>query len=229
MPYPHSFADGIQPLAFRDPFDMSVASIPESGATLADSDLDDSSFDAALREAAAEAVAADAAAGTGDVPRQCGVCDASAARIAVLAPCAHPLCSACLTSALNIVGEKDMRCAVCSAPVDDFRLHTFGPALSDARPALVTSTPPAPKRTGLLPSAFDGKQASPEFSVPVPAAFGGLFDQVQDVSSPPRRVPSIIPNENIVLRIDNVPWVSLQSSRIIFMFTDDRGRTSRRR
>ncbi|KAG5653732.1 hypothetical protein H0H81_010989 [Sphagnurus paluster] len=56
-------------------------------------------------------------------PTGCSVCLATSPRtLAVLIPCAHPLCSACLTSALNIVGEKDMECAVCRGKVDDFRL-----------------------------------------------------------------------------------------------------------
>lgn len=42
--------------------------------------------------------------------------------LAILKPCDHPLCSSCLTSALNIVGEKDMECAVCKRSVEDFKL-----------------------------------------------------------------------------------------------------------
>ncbi|RDB30252.1 hypothetical protein Hypma_007304 [Hypsizygus marmoreus] len=53
----------------------------------------------------------------------CSVCLAPHPRtLAVLVPCGHPLCSACLTSALNIVGEKDMECAVCRGKVADFKL-----------------------------------------------------------------------------------------------------------
>lgn len=53
----------------------------------------------------------------------CSVCLAqSAPSLAILKPCGHPLCSACLTSALNIVGEKDMECAVCKQGVQDFKL-----------------------------------------------------------------------------------------------------------
>ncbi|KAF8067678.1 hypothetical protein FPV67DRAFT_1149641 [Lyophyllum atratum] len=58
-------------------------------------------------------------------PPQCGcsVClDVHPRTLAVLVPCGHPLCSGCLTSALNIVGEKDMECAVCRGKVADFRL-----------------------------------------------------------------------------------------------------------
>ena len=56
----------------------------------------------------------------------CSVCGMSKGSIAVLEPCSHPLCSACLTSALNIVGEKDMQCAVCKGKVDDFKIHKPG-------------------------------------------------------------------------------------------------------
>ncbi|KAG6844811.1 hypothetical protein H0H87_003477 [Tephrocybe sp. NHM501043] len=56
-------------------------------------------------------------------PSGCSVCLALSPRtLAILAPCSHPLCSACLTSALNIVGEKDMECAVCRGKVADFKL-----------------------------------------------------------------------------------------------------------
>ena len=34
----------------------------------------------------------------------------------------QPLCSACLTSASNVVGEKDMQCAVCKQSVANFKL-----------------------------------------------------------------------------------------------------------
>lgn len=58
-------------------------------------------------------------------PSDCSVCLAvRPSTLAVLQPCGHPLCSACLTSALNIVGEKDMECAVCNQGVLDFRLVT---------------------------------------------------------------------------------------------------------
>ena len=56
-------------------------------------------------------------------PSDCSVCLASRpSSLAILQPCKHPLCSACLTSALNIVGEKDMQCAVCKQSVADFKL-----------------------------------------------------------------------------------------------------------
>ncbi|PFH46736.1 hypothetical protein AMATHDRAFT_7452 [Amanita thiersii Skay4041] len=59
------------------------------------------------------------------VPSECSVCLVKRPRtLAILMPCRHPLCSACLTSALNIVGEKDMECAVCKLGVDDFCLIT---------------------------------------------------------------------------------------------------------
>ncbi|KAG7446812.1 uncharacterized protein BT62DRAFT_1075568 [Guyanagaster necrorhizus] len=56
-------------------------------------------------------------------PVSCSVCSRhNPPRLAILVPCNHPLCSACLTSALNIVGEKDMECAVCKNSVEDFKL-----------------------------------------------------------------------------------------------------------
>ncbi len=63
-------------------------------------------------------------------PVSCSVCSRhNPPRLAILVPCNHPLCSACLTSALNIVGEKDMECAVCKNSVEDFKLISgSGPA-----------------------------------------------------------------------------------------------------
>jgi len=56
-------------------------------------------------------------------PTDCSVCLVSyPSTLAVLQPCRHPLCRSCLTSALNIVGEKDMECAVCKQSVADFNL-----------------------------------------------------------------------------------------------------------
>ncbi|KAF8804517.1 hypothetical protein BYT27DRAFT_7225225 [Phlegmacium glaucopus] len=56
-------------------------------------------------------------------PSDCSVCLAPRpSTLAILQPCKHPLCSGCLTSALNIVGEKDMQCAVCKQSVADFKL-----------------------------------------------------------------------------------------------------------
>ena len=64
-------------------------------------------------------------------PSDCSVCLASRpSSLAILQPCKHPLCSACLTSALNIVGEKDMQCAVCKQSVADFKL-VIGPSKGD--------------------------------------------------------------------------------------------------
>ncbi|KAI6134786.1 hypothetical protein EV401DRAFT_1882536 [Pisolithus croceorrhizus] len=44
----------------------------------------------------------------------CLVCGRPGGRLVVIEPCKHPHCNACFTSALNIVGEKDMECAVLS-------------------------------------------------------------------------------------------------------------------
>ncbi|KAF9254888.1 hypothetical protein L218DRAFT_1009168 [Marasmius fiardii PR-910] len=69
-------------------------------------------------------------------PNSCAVCSRSnLTRLAILSPCGHPLCSSCLTSALNIVGEKDMECASCKKEVVDFKLIT-----SDTASAANTSS-----------------------------------------------------------------------------------------
>jgi hypothetical protein len=193
MPYAQSFS-AVQPLKFTDPFDISLESIAEVGpGPFEHADIDGVSFDAAI-DATRDAA-----------PRTCSVCDNATNRLAVLKPCSHPLCSTCLTGALNIVGEKDMRCSVCNHAVDDFKLETFAGGIG-ASPTAATSTPPSARRTGLLPSAFD---QSLDASFGAPAAPFSLFDGVQAASSPVgvRQMMNMAPGENIVLRIDNVPWV----------------------
>lgn len=67
-------------------------------------------------------------------PKDCSVCLASSpSKLAILQPCGHPLCSVCLTSALNIVGEKDMECAVCKQSVADFKLMMISKSDSNPR------------------------------------------------------------------------------------------------
>ncbi|KAG9218298.1 hypothetical protein CCMSSC00406_0009890 [Pleurotus cornucopiae] len=62
--------------------------------------------------------------------------------LAILSPCSHPLCSACLTSALNIVGEKDMECAVCKKAVSSFKLVNIATELNTSPP--IASPSPSP-------------------------------------------------------------------------------------
>nr|ATV82108.1 putative zinc finger protein [Strobilurus tenacellus] len=149
-------------------------------------------------------------------PVACSVCSRqNPPRLAILVPCKHPLCSACLTSALNIVGEKDMECAVCKQSVEDFKLVSGAP-------------PKAKKSASNRPASDDGPTAKgksfldPLFSSPG-SATGGLesafeFERGDSIfshselraSTPPprsqRRTSSRASQENTVLRIDNVPW-----------------------
>ncbi|KAH9922550.1 hypothetical protein B0H21DRAFT_766100 [Amylocystis lapponica] len=115
----------------------------------------------------------------------CSVCGSTGGSLAVLEPCAHPLCSACLTSALNIVGEKDMECAVCKAKVDDFKLHKM----------------PVPDAAKTMPSREERSFAE-EFDSGIallPSAF-----EAEGASTPVARRAA--DDERVVLRIDNVPW-----------------------
>ena len=109
----------------------------------------------------------------------CSVCGRLTGSRAVLKPCEHPLCSACLTSALNIVGEKDMECSVCRGRVADFVL-VDGDSTS--------STAEGEKKTKEEPKEF--------------------FDHVQARSSPPPITRSNKSKQvsSTILRIDNVPW-----------------------
>lgn len=156
-------------------------------------------------------------------PKTCSVCSrTNPTRLAILSPCHHPLCSACLTSALNIVGEKDMECAVCKKSVDDFKLISLQPTLDNVsneggkRNAKRTSTP---NGTTDDSSKSDHYFADPTFSSP--GSNGGGLDSAFELlgpfgtgsilsSTPPRRTATVTLEplkEAIVLRIDNVPWV----------------------
>jgi len=96
-------------------------------------------------------------------PTDCSVCLASnPSSLAVLQPCKHPLCSACLTSALNIVGEKDMECAVCKQSVADFKLVMGS---SKGEKSISGSSPASPsgthtKRVDDIPQAFESQSFS---------------------------------------------------------------------
>ncbi|KIM85757.1 hypothetical protein PILCRDRAFT_816965 [Piloderma croceum F 1598] len=121
----------------------------------------------------------------------CSVCGTSnPLPKAILIPCSHPLCSACLTSALNIVGEKDMECFVCKGGVRDFRLVGGGAG---------AGVEGEQKREEGQKDGGDGMEGSFEF-----------FEDVRARSSPPPVKPNVSGStkltENVVLRIDNVPW-----------------------
>ncbi|KAI0264752.1 hypothetical protein BC834DRAFT_882434 [Gloeopeniophorella convolvens] len=124
----------------------------------------------------------------------CSVCGSLGPSLAELEPCAHTLCSACLTSALNIVGEKDMECAVCKTGVANFHLKNTGSKVSGVPTA---GTP----RIRLPPATLDGfgnDNLVNEFN----------FFDLQGSSTPNRsdRLHILRDDESPVLRIDNVPW-----------------------
>lgn len=107
------------------------------------------------------------------------------------------MCSACLTSALNIVGEKDMECAVCKTGVANFHLRNTTSKGS--------SVPSAGAPRGcLMPEAFDGSNKENLVN-------DFHFFDLQGSSTPNRseRNHPLREGELPVLRIDNVPWVRI--------------------
>ena len=146
----------------------------------------------------------------------CSVCGLVKGSLAVLKPCSHPLCSTCLTSALNIVGEKDMECAMCHAKVDDFTL------CKDSPDASVTTTAESKLQRiveeyaeiefdsgiGLLPSNFSGREIGDINLFDDDEIF---MDRAQGASTPVvgsnASFTSTRTTDRVVLRIDNVPWV----------------------
>lgn len=147
----------------------------------------------------------------------CSICGLAKGSIAILKPCSHPLCSTCLTSALNIVGEKDMECAMCHAKVDDFTLCKGG---TDSSPSMSSDTKlqriieecseieEFDSGIGLLPSAFNVKDIGDIGFFDDDEIF---MDHAQGSSTPiassQASFSSIRQYERVVLRIDNVPWV----------------------
>ncbi len=151
-------------------------------------------------------------------PCTCSVCGLAKGSLAILKPCAHPLCSACLTSALNIVGEKDMECAMCHMKVDDFSLckaslDTGASMSSESKLQQIieecSEIEEFDSGIGLLPSAFGGRNGD---DLGLFDDDDGFMDRVQGASTPVREhhAPgrnNARPSERVVLRIDNVPWV----------------------
>lgn len=139
-----------------------------------------------------------------DPSPSCSVCGAHKGSLAILAPCTHPLCSGCLTSALNIVGEKDMECAVCKAKVIDFKLQKMGDVSPVQSDNMDLDSNPSDQSFGLLPSVLDG-------------GFDDFIDRAQGASTPVARAFPAAKNskidDNVVLRIDNVPWVRRSTCR----------------
>ncbi|THU94728.1 hypothetical protein K435DRAFT_724370 [Dendrothele bispora CBS 962.96] len=156
-------------------------------------------------------------------PTSCSVCSRSQlARLAILSPCGHPLCSSCLTSALNIVGEKDMTCVVskCGKPVEDFTLKTVS-ATPGGKDTNTTMSVRADAKqdelgdrnfTAGLDSAFDFADADFDFPFDIEGEFdvdvaGGIRTSTPPptVSRAKAKADSSV-GEAVVLRIDNVPW-----------------------
>ena len=178
----------------------------------------------------------------GDIgnPTECSVCLVKHPRsLAVLLPCRHPLCSACLTSALNIVGEKDMECAICKHAVNDFRLvsmesKSIGEDAS-RNCASSNSSKGSTSGSGRTPrnisnSEVDGSTLSPvDFGLSLDSSseqgdpfnrastpkeeqpkLNGLDQPSAAMSARGRSAEQAAQVDNVVLRIDNVPWVSCQ-------------------
>ncbi|CAA7257303.1 unnamed protein product [Cyclocybe aegerita] len=171
-------------------------------------------------------------------PTDCSVCLASnPSSLAILQPCGHPLCSTCLTSALNIVGEKDMQCAVCKRSVADFKLiagmpkgqpsskgaklgpspsgltgKSFMDTLSSSPSGSIIFDPDSANKatSGDLDSAFEFGLDFGELRASTPR-----LEQQHDRLMDGRSRISVAgvgkrnarkDEDNVVLRIDNVPW-----------------------
>ncbi|KAK7451099.1 hypothetical protein VKT23_012775 [Stygiomarasmius scandens] len=165
-------------------------------------------------------------------PTSCSVCSRTQLdRLAILSPCGHPLCSSCLTSALNIVGEKDMTCVVakCGKPVQDFSLKVISSndPLEEKKTntsrldRVVTSEDEAAAKdfAAGLDSAFDFTETDFDLPFDVDGEFdihvaGNMRASTPPPSSASRLRESVKSKDGkrgraealVVLRIDNVPW-----------------------
>ncbi|KAI6007862.1 hypothetical protein EDC04DRAFT_2907546 [Pisolithus marmoratus] len=199
-PYPQSLPTASQSLILQDPFNASsLSTIPESIPQ---------DFCPAYPDMHINAIAK-------PTITSCLVCGRSGGRLVVIEPCKHAHCNACFTSALNIVGEKDMECAVCKASVLNFAFHTV--------PFCETDSSSSINLQSHQMSAFFDNAASPlqqrssrgdypffpNVSIPKPlpslTSAISLYDASRDRSPTGLSTPTQ-GNENIVLRIDNVPW-----------------------
>ncbi|EJU06059.1 hypothetical protein DACRYDRAFT_103007 [Dacryopinax primogenitus] len=116
----------------------------------------------------------------------CGICSSVPTRFSILEPCRHLICCNCLTGSLNIVREKDMMCALCRSPVQDFKLLAPLPLALEDGPSIGT-----PSRKALIDSATSVMRA--------PAVQRGA---IKDLAAS-RSHTSLT---STILRVDNVPW-----------------------
>ncbi|KAF5369333.1 hypothetical protein D9758_002804 [Tetrapyrgos nigripes] len=164
-------------------------------------------------------------------PTSCSVCSRTQlARLAILSPCGHPLCSSCLTSALNIVGEKDMTCVVakCGKAVEDFTLVSVNSnpgTIMDFSSSMSTKVDKEDEGAKDFAAGLDSAFDFTEVDFDLPSDVEQEFD-LQDgfgmrASTPPpaltrtknstscsesTKTKSFKSKEAVVLRIDNVPW-----------------------
>ena len=178
-------------------------------------------------------------------PTDCSVCLASLPpTLVILHPCRHPLCSGCLTNSLNIVGEKDMVCAVCKQGVADFKLVMGAPkggraTKGDSRESQLSENADQPAdmagQSFMEPFSSSSPRSSNAFEreaandcvgdlenafefgcdLDLRASTPKLEQQSQEYSTEGMSATSLHGKrgmrkgeDNVVLRIDNVPWVS---------------------
>lgn len=97
-----------------------------------------------------------------------------------------------------------MECAVCKAKVVDFKLQKMGDISPIQSDTMDIDSSPSDHSFGLLPSVLDG-------------GFDDFIDRAQGASTPVARAFSAANSSkvdgNVVLRIDNVPWVRRSAHR----------------
>ncbi|KAL5514336.1 hypothetical protein ACEPAG_2424 [Sanghuangporus baumii] len=142
----------------------------------------------------------------------CSVCSAVSSPLSFLDPCGHLVCSSCLTSSLNIVGEKDLSCATCDKPVRNFSLLTplkiaasIPKESENADSSNMNSEEEKNEAIRLLPSVME------DLSIRRDVIANQEIASVESASQKNSPVPKLYCIDNrvrdvAVLRIDNVPW-----------------------
>lgn len=199
-PYPQSFPTASQSLILQDPFNACpLSTIPESIPQ---------DFCPAYPDMHINAI-------TKPTISSCLVCGRSGGRLVVIEPCKHPHCNACFTSALNIVGEKDMECAVCKASVLNFAFHTVPCCETDPSPSITLQSNQMPSFFDSVAPPLQQRSSRGDYpfslnvsnSKPLPSLMSAMSLYSTSRNPSPTGVPTPTQrNENIVLRIDNVPW-----------------------
>lgn len=123
----------------------------------------------------------------------CAACSRVLSSAALLSPCAHLVCSPCLTGCLNAAGDKSMDCMACKSPIVTFELTSVIVSASGNAlpvPQVVAASVAAAAQHARANATIEPVGPPAPLVKPISASLGVYNTQA----------------EPCVLRIDNVPW-----------------------